>query len=195
MSGCIFATKAYTNNGEKVLTAISPPQVPTIWRTSAHYRLRSVWEFGVPPTNFNGFSSSWLRYCSDVVHRRPTKLCTMFCRLLGCYTVYTFSEAFAPDGILSGANFILRPSLAFSYIGGVTARHSSSGRQPKFGGVVQGMELRNFRRGRHLYSAGQPSRWASAHILVDYCTVNRTPVKSLTNRTNKYSTEQPSTEL
>jgi len=30
----------------------------------------------------------------------------------------------------------------------------------------QGMELRNFRRGRHLYSAGRPSRWASAHILV-----------------------------
>jgi len=28
------------------------------------------------------------------------------------------------------------------------------------------MELRNFRRGRHLYSAGWPSRWASAHILV-----------------------------
>jgi len=33
-------------------------------------------------------------------------------------------------------------------------------------GVVQGMELWNFRRGRHLYSAGRPSRWASAHILV-----------------------------
>jgi len=28
------------------------------------------------------------------------------------------------------------------------------------------MELRNFRRGRHLYSAGRSSRWASAHILV-----------------------------
>jgi len=26
------------------------------------------------------------------------------------------------------------------------------------------MELRNFRRGCHLYSAGRPSRWASAHI-------------------------------
>jgi len=36
----------------------------------------------------------------------------------------------------------------------------------KLCGVVQGMELQNFRRGRHLYSAGQPSRWASAHILV-----------------------------
>ena len=28
------------------------------------------------------------------------------------------------------------------------------------------MELQNFRRGHHLYSAGRPSRWASTHILV-----------------------------
>ena len=36
----------------------------------------------------------------------------------------------------------------------------------KLCGVVQGMELRNFPRGCHLYSAGRPSRWALAHILV-----------------------------
>ena len=36
----------------------------------------------------------------------------------------------------------------------------------KLCGVVQRMKLRNFRRGRHLYSAGRPSRWASALILV-----------------------------
>jgi len=36
----------------------------------------------------------------------------------------------------------------------------------KLCGVVQEMELRNFRRRRHLYSAGRPSRWASAQILV-----------------------------
>jgi len=36
----------------------------------------------------------------------------------------------------------------------------------KLCGVVQGMELRNFCRRRHIYSAGRPSRWASAHILV-----------------------------
>jgi len=36
----------------------------------------------------------------------------------------------------------------------------------KLCGVVQGMELPNFCRGRHLYSAGRPSRWASAYILV-----------------------------
>ena len=38
----------------------------------------------------------------------------------------------------------------------------------KLCGVVglQGMELPNFRRGCHLYPAGRPSRWASAHIPV-----------------------------
>ena len=35
----------------------------------------------------------------------------------------------------------------------------------KLCGMVQGIELQNFRRRRHLYSAGRPSRWASANIL------------------------------
>jgi len=39
----------------------------------------------------------------------------------------------------------------------VTARHSSSGRQPNFAAL---------NRGCHLYSARRPPRWASAHILV-----------------------------
>jgi len=73
-----------------------------------------------------------------------------------------FRGLLPPNRILPGAKFTLRPSLAFSYIGSVTARHSSSGHQPVCS-VVQGMELRNFRRARHLYSAGRPSRWASAH--------------------------------
>jgi len=36
------------------------------------------------------------------------------------------------DGILPRAKFTLHPSLAFSYIGSINARHSSSGRQPNF---------------------------------------------------------------
>ena len=44
-----------------------------------------------------------------------------------------------------------------SRIGSVTARQSSSGHQPNFAAL---------NRGRHLYSAGRPSRWAFAHILV-----------------------------
>ena len=44
-----------------------------------------------------------------------------------------------------------------SRLGCVTARYSSSGRQPNFAVL---------NRGCHLYLTGRPSRWASAHILV-----------------------------
>jgi len=44
-----------------------------------------------------------------------------------------------------------------SRLGSVTARHSSSGCQPNFAAL---------NRGRHLCSAGRPSGWALAHILV-----------------------------
>ena len=47
-----------------------------------------------------------------------------------------------------------------SRLGSVTVRHSSSGRQPNFAAL---------NRGRHLYSAERPSRWALAHILVSIC--------------------------
>ena len=42
-------------------------------------------------------------------------------------------------------------------LGSVTARHSSSGREPNFAAL---------NRGRHLCSAGRPSRWALAQIIV-----------------------------
>jgi len=46
-------------------------------------------------------------------------------------TLYIHFRGFLPpNGILSCAKSTLRPSPAFSYIGRVTARHSSSGRQP-----------------------------------------------------------------
>jgi len=44
-----------------------------------------------------------------------------------------------------------------SRLASVTARHSSSGRQPNFAAL---------NRGRHLYLAGRPSCWALAHTLV-----------------------------
>jgi len=59
--------------------------------------------------------------------------------------------------ILSGVKFSLRPPSHGSPIGSVTARHSSSGREPNFEALSTG---------RHLYSAGRPSRWALSHILV-----------------------------
>jgi len=43
-----------------------------------------------------------------------------------------FRGLLPPDRILPSAKFTLHAILAFSYIGSVTARHSSSGRQPNF---------------------------------------------------------------
>ena len=54
-----------------------------------------------------------------------------------------FQGLLPPNGILPGAKFTLRPSLAFSYFCSVTARHWSSWRQPTCG-LVQRMELWNF---------------------------------------------------
>ena len=74
-------------------------------------------------------------------------------------TLCTFWGPLAPNRILPCAKFTLHPSLALSYIGSITAQHLSSGCH-KLCGMVQGMELRNFRsslffnRGRHLCSDG-----------------------------------------
>jgi len=67
-----------------------------------------------------------------------------------------------------------------SRLGSVTARHTSSGRQPNF-------EALN--RRRHLYSAGQPSRWALAHILVALnclCDLVSLFIAALWNRAGDY---------
>jgi len=69
--------------------------------------------------------------------------------------MYAISGLLPHNGILPGAKFTLRPSLALSYIESVTARHWSSGRQTNFATLS-------------LYLAGRPSRWALAHILVHY---------------------------
>jgi len=95
-------------------------------------------------------------------------------------TLYIHFRGLLPHyGILPGAKFTLRPSLALSCIGSITARHSSSGHQPNFAALS---------RGCHLYSAGWPSRWALAHILVgimDYLPNSNWPTIQLTDSRNQ----------
>ena len=150
LSGCVFAAKACIENPKKMLNSnISS----TCIRNMVNFSPLTAEIYSLvrdTAANFNRFL-----VLASLLHRltggQPN-----FARCLAVwYTTYTFSGAVAPKGILPGAKFTLPPSLAFSYIGSVTARHSSSGRQPNFG-VVQGMEFQNFRRGRHLYSAGRP---------------------------------------
>ena len=111
------------------------------------------------PANFNGFCvlpSSLLRCC--LLEANHTLHDVWPCPALLHY-IYIIWGLLPPDRILPVAKFTLRPSLAFSYIGTVTAWHSSSGRQPNFAAL---------NRGRHLYSAGRPSGWALAHISSSY---------------------------
>ena len=113
----------------------------------------SVWG---TPANFNG-----LRVLASLLHRRRSTevnqtLHDVWSSPWLVHCIYIFGGT-CPNGILSGTNFILRPSIAFFYIFSVTARHSSSGCQSNFAA---------FSRGLHKYLAGRPSRWASAQILV-----------------------------
>jgi len=107
-------------------------------------------------------------YGNDVAHRRPTKLCTMFGRLLGCYITYTFSGALAlwQNFARCKIHFTSKSCVLVYWQRYCTALQQWA--SAKLCDVVQGMELLNFCRGRHLYLAGRPSRWASAHILVSY---------------------------
>jgi len=95
LSGYVFATKARIDNRKNILSInISP--------TCVH----NMVNFGKPaaeigpvvwaPQLISIAFASWLRYCSDIAQQKPTKLCAMFGRLLGCYTVYTFSVAVGP---------------------------------------------------------------------------------------------------
>ena len=108
LSGYIFATKACIDNRKKNLLNSNTSS------TSSHNTV-NVREFGAPQQISTDFAP-WLRYCTDVGQRRSAKLCTIFGRLLGCSTpMYTLWGALAPNRILPGAKFTLRPSLALSY--------------------------------------------------------------------------------
>ena len=77
------------------------------------------------------FFAPWLRFCSDVAHRMPTKLCTMFGRLLGTLYIH-FRGLLPPDRMLPVQNSLYVQSLAFSYVGSVTVRHARSWCQRNF---------------------------------------------------------------
>jgi len=99
------------------------------------------WRVWGTPANFNGF-----RVLASLLHRRATEVnqtshdVWLSPGLVHC----TFFGALAPKGILPRAKFTLRQSLAFSYIGNVTARQSSSGREPNCAAWYKEWNYRTF---------------------------------------------------
>jgi len=136
--------------------AFSVPQL----RPSMAEIISLVWG---TPANFNGF-----RVLASLLQRRrstkSTKLCTMFGRLLAWYTIHTLSGSLDPwrNFATCKIHFTSKCCVLLYWQRYCTALQQRA--LAKLCGVVQGMELRNFRRGCHLYSAGRSSRWSSAHI-------------------------------
>jgi len=156
LSGYIFATKAYIDNRKNLLNNTISSTLPHNMMNFGSLRAEIDWRVWGTPKNFNGFRV--LAYCTDVAQQRSTKLCMMFGRPLA--GALYFWGILSPNGILPGAKFTLRASLAFSNIGSVSARHSSSGSEPNFAawytrnGITKLSLLVIFNRGRHLYSEG-----------------------------------------
>ena len=127
-------------------------QYGELWPTKAEI---DWWVWGTPE-NFNGFC-----VLASLLHQRHSTevnqtLHDVWPSAELVRYIYIFGGSWPPMEFWQVQNS-LHPSLAFCYIGSVTARHSSSVCQPNFAA---------FSRGRHLYLAGWPSRLASAHILV-----------------------------
>jgi len=119
--------------GKKLLNSIISSTCPHNMVNVSPLVAEMCWRVWSTPANFNGFGILALllkRHPSMDVNK------TMHDILLSSglvHYVYIFGGLLPPNGILPGAKFTLRLSLAFSYIGSVTARHWSSGHQPNFG--------------------------------------------------------------
>jgi len=154
-SGYVFATKARIDNLKKFLSSTISSTCPhnmVNFSVLAAEIVSLVWG---TPANFNGFVS-WLRYCSDVAEWKPTKLCSVWPVPGLVDYVYIFGGCCAVTEFCQVQNSLCVLHLR-SPIGSVIARQSNSGREPNFVALSAG---------RNLYSAGRPSSWALARILV-----------------------------
>jgi len=133
--GYIFATKACINNWKK---SVSNGNISFICLCSmvnfGPLTAEICWRVWGTPANFNGFCIL-LCYCSDVAQQKSTRVsCRIHFASKSCILLYSQHYCTTLEQ---------RPSV-------------------KLCGVILERELRNFCRGRHLYLAGRPSRWASA---------------------------------
>jgi len=114
------------------------------------------------PANYNG-----LRVLASLLQRRRSTEANQTLRnvwpLPGLVDyIYTFSGCCSVTEFCQVQNSLCVLQVLRSPIGSIIAQQSSSGREPNFAALSTG---------RHLYSAGRPSRWALAHIPVTICTI------------------------
>jgi len=121
------------------------------------------WRVWGTPAHFNGF-----RVLASLLQRRRSTEVNQTLHEVwpspGLVHYIHFRRLLSPDGILPGAKFTFRPNCCVLLYWQHYCTALQQRALAKLCGVVQGMELRNYRRPRHLYSAGWPSRWTLAYI-------------------------------
>jgi len=157
LSGYIFATKARIDNRKNLLisniSSICPHNMVNFSQLAAEICSLVCGT----PANFNGFRV----LASLLQRRRATEANQTFHNVwplpgLVDY-IYIFGGCCSVTEFCQVQNSLCVVQVLRTPIGSVTARQSSSGREPNFSALSTG---------RHLYSAGRPSGWALAHILV-----------------------------
>jgi len=147
--GCTFATKACIDNRKKNLLNSNSsctctfPQYGELWPTNGWDRFGSLGH----PSKFQRVSSlGFVTGATSLTGGQPNFAWCLAVSWAGTLYIH-FWGPLPPHGVLLRAKFTLRPSLAFSYIGSVTARHSSSGRQPNFAACYKEWNYRTFADG------------------------------------------------
>jgi len=118
LTGCIFATKARIDNRKKTF------KLQYLLHTNSQYgelRPTNDWDRSDSlghPSKFQRVPRLGFVTAAKSLTGGQPNICTIFGRLLGCYTIYTLWGSFFPyNGILPGAKFTLLPSFAFFCVG------------------------------------------------------------------------------
>ena len=170
LSSYIFATKAHIDSWKNLLNSSITSRCPPNTVNFGLLTAETGWRVWGTPANFNGFGvfASLLQRRRSLEANQTLHPCTMFGRLLGWYTVYAFLGSWPLTEFCQvQIHFASKPCVLLYWQHYCTALEQRA--STKICGMLQGIKLRNFHRRRHLYSAGRPSRWTSAHILVLYC--------------------------
>ena len=143
----IFTTKACIDNRKKLLKQQyllqMSPQYGKLRPTNGWVWLASL---GHPSKFQRVLRLGFVTAATSLTGRQPNFARSLAISWTG--TLYTFLGALDSDGILTRAKFTLHPSLAFSYIASVTARHNSSGVcQPNFAVWYKQWNYRTFAEG------------------------------------------------
>jgi len=157
LSGCIFATKACIDNRKTVSPAHAPQYGELQPLVDGWDRFRSLWN----PSKFQWVSRlAFVTAATSLIGDQPNfarRLAVSWAGTLHIHFwgLWNFARC-KTDYVQVLRSYILAALLHVTPAAGVSQTLR----------VVQGIELLKFRRRCHLYSAGQPSHWASAHILV-----------------------------